>query len=783
MASPKKRRSNNTQTNQPSNLQTRDKVTVQKNSEPFIVDANVANPTDSLGLHSIVGHLDLDPYAWITLYGDSEELATRNGLKALHISNEESKYPRASFSIFVPDYRDAEDGQRGKDYFVPSEPGRPITKFHLGAVFYINWGYKSNNIKWGPFRVTERSISFEEGTAILRVTGLIASRLKSIITAEVFDTTPEESAIHKMAKKAGLNVSTQYLTSEEKQRLFSDTKLVTTKGDDLGQVIYKKCRELDIDMRFSTDGRTLYLVTPFKGNLRKKPYKLTYGYPTSNISTIDIQTKHPIKKGQTPNFVTRLNQPITQTGGLIEERVFRIAVHGPLQYIDSNNQKKEFITGGVPLSRAMGVWIFPTYRTDDYGNIDTTSESNQSNAQVNAEKRWKVEEGFIVSAIQGGKGAYPTSVHNWSFLIEREIKVKGVIIQEDVTFNDLNDYYQKSEAARTLSVDNIKEVYILKTNTADKDGKFQGIKYSLGSTETQEDQRTESSSQEDKHTQIESIPNVTDDTKEGYEFIDIKDTAVVIDTDILRNKESVLKSGTEESIAELEAYNKAVSQLQERVKSSNGQLGFREETKGEITGFVLTQKVRKDPANPKTESNKKTNTSDTSSSSPDKPNSSFTPATMQSGVGRPSRRLTTTDVNIKFKAGDYRMNVGEHLRIDSLHKKLDGVYFIYKEEHSIDVNGFHTTVSCKRAVGTLKNKYGNELSKDMGEGQDINSRKAVGVEKSEKAAIIDKQKSDQILQTINKEYRQRRNSDAYGKQLAKEKQNTFYQNRGTNRLQ
>ena len=122
----------------------------------------------SIPFHSIVGHLDLDPYVWITLAkdkGTDREFSItplRSGLKNISLSNETQKYPKVDFTLYVPDYRLANQENQTDD-----NSGRAITELHIGARFYVKWGYASNHTQWGPFRVMERDISFEEGTHIL----------------------------------------------------------------------------------------------------------------------------------------------------------------------------------------------------------------------------------------------------------------------------------------------------------------------------------------------------------------------------------------------------------------------------------------------------------------------------------------------------------------------------------------------------------------------------------------------------------------------------------------
>ena len=174
--------------------------------------------------------------------------------------------------------------------------------------------------------------------------------------------------------------------------------------------------------------------------------------------------------------------------------------------------------------------------------------------------------------------------------------------------------------------------------------------------------------------------------------------------------------------------------------------------------------MRKVPSEPSTGKNPNQSTSDTGSSTIDKPSSSFVPASLQSGVGRPSRRTSTTDLSIKLKAGDHSLNIGDLIRIDSLHKKIDGVYYIHREKHTIGVDVFHTTINCKRAVYKLVDQHqSKDKSVSIEKGQSGTTRVPVGTEDAERVVVIDKDESDRILKEEeekqanikrNKEFRQ-----------------------------
>ena len=136
-----------------------------------------------------------------------------------------------------------------------------------------------------------------------------------------------------------------------------------------------------------------------------------------------------------------------------------------------------------------------------------------------------------------------------------------------------------------------------------------------------------------------------------------------------------------------------------------------ERTFGSVTQSVL---IRRDPAKPTEKKSKEGEVSDTSSGDSTNPNSSFKPKAQSSGVGRPSRRITRTKISIDLKAGDWTMRVGTIIEIVDLHKKINGYYYVFSEEHTIDSNGFHTSIQCRKASQRMVDKYSGKSKKRSG---------------------------------------------------------------------
>ena len=99
------------------------------------------------------------------------------------------------------------------------------------------------------------------------------------------------------------------------------------------------------------------------------------------------------------------------------------------------------------------------------------------------------------------------------------------------------------------------------------------------------------------------------------------------------------------------------------------------------------------------------------------------PASISTGTPRPSRSLSGLKVTLRLKAGDWTMRVGKIVELTNVYKTVDGFYYIHSEEHQIDDNGFHTTLTCKRATHRQVSdaKQGKVTSLKKGTRKDGNS--------------------------------------------------------------
>jgi hypothetical protein len=423
---------------------------------------------------------------------------------------------------------------------------------------------------------------------------------------------------------------------------------------------------------------------------------MTYGYPTSNIARIDVETKHPIKKGVSPNFVQTNGQKpssnFAQTGETI-----RYAVQGRIPYLDKDNKEQEWIIGAKP-HLAWGKWIFPTQDTEDDGITVLPNSSDKGYAQAikNAEKVWKPEEGYKVSATQGGEGADARNAASWALLIEKEYE-----LQPNTLFKD--KFVTFAEYVKLSAKNGSQTVTVIKNVNPNEDGNIEVRQYRVIPKQPSvnppakkvDDAKTST-------TTVQTVVNSDPDVPEGEEVIDkvIPIESASIRTDILNFKGKNLRDKYKKQLKEYEEK----TQFYKDVAASDKSYKFQETIVGDYTQASMIQ-VRRDPSKA-SDKKKSAGSADTASTDPSKPQTGFKPKSQVSGVGLPNRRITLTTVTIDLKAGDWTMRVGTIIEIVDLHKKINGFYYVFAEEHSIDTNGFHTKIKCKKASQRMVNQYG-----------------------------------------------------------------------------
>ena len=692
----------------------------KRNSEPKrykITNSYKSNNYETESMAYKVGFTELQPYAWITLKGDEDREAifyyssnkaftkftpTRHGLKSIKLINEVGKYPKVEFSLYVPDYRKLGSTMSVGTNKIDHHPGRPLEKFKIGARFDVKWGYSSSHTIWKDFRVIERDIAFEEGTAILSVVGLMGSRLLATTSSEVFTNTYGFSAVDQITKIMGLDFNKSELLGDELLELYDDERFMVTQGGDLGQAMWADAQKIDVQVYFNPELNELRFSTPFKYELVKrgmKPLKMIYGFPASMISSIDVETKFPKKRGTAPN----LNKGNTQfVGGATGDQKpgsysIDVVVAGPLLL----NGKVVFIGAGRFLAYLKNQGPFPYIAKGSNAKDKISRHYEGSNLYVND----------ITATTKQGIDKRDSDEHYFQIIKKLTFTKDRYKINTRVTHID--EY-------NTLYIPKAREGIIgllpISFNPNTQQVTFQEVTKPDSDT-TQEKNKSEASKKptqsEPTTTTIES-KNKSGLTAEGEELKDeyvweaVEVTGKVSSYEAERGHKnySIVKDSRKQ-------VEETLKELKEQAGSNKDKYQIKEYDIKDTTKYKVQIEVkkRKNPAVPEESKDTEENTSD---SAPDDSSSGFKPASFGDPNFKSSKKIALTTITIKLKAGDWSMRIGRLIEIVDLYKTIDGVYYISKEEHTVDTSGFNTSFECKRASKKMVNNYGKRFIKGKG---------------------------------------------------------------------
>ena len=723
--------------------------------KPVIAEAR-SRTIDTLPLSAIIGEDSLAPYAWIILKGDEQLEAqfevykgggansgapTRHGLRVMRIMNEHGKYPTVEFELYIPEYR---KGGPKDDL----DLARPLKKLRIGAEFSIKWGYRDAHTRWGLFRVMERDIQFAQGTALLTIKAQMGYKMSSTITADVFSTTFGDSAIDKLARLIDMPVNLSDTLSDEYQSLLTQESTAVSGGGSLSAAIYKEAQKQDLEMVYDPEQDALKLVTPFKLDLvsrGSKPVKMTYGFPSSPIQSLHVETKHPKKAGRSARSTKGVTRGLE--GAVIDEKGGTITsiVRGTVRVAGQENVflNYGYTVQGLPsLTQYLDVSAFangPDNTIDPEKGLNLTA----SRVIENAEKVYPPAKGFIVSINSDLNQFAPPAISGYyHVIVQRKFQMpkNWVVVRDDLkVFNaagrDTSLYASwanqskitelTSEAIRGKSAFIIQAapalyngglVYPVKVYGRDP-AKVEGQAPKGGAKE--ETNPTSTTVTARPRGDLESAP-------EGEEFIDIKedirsDPDRFIRSELLRQRRKglTLSPETEAKVKRFEAKER---ELFHRAQAKNQRLVKR--NLGLETQLVL--QARRPNATSRKQEQTEQN-ADSASADASTPRSDAKPLGVSSGKARPSRRLTLMTLRIRMKAGDWTLRTGKLIEIVDVYESINGIYYIHGEEHVIDDSGFHTEIICKKATSKQIAQYGTTRKVRKG------TRKPNSGEKGDKA--------------------------------------------------
>lgn len=662
---------------------------------------------DTLPFHSLVGHTELTPYFWIIPkdrpYPPEFDFLNplRKNIKSVTLNNAYGKFPTVEFEMYVPDFRKVSSTINIGDTVRNSDPGRVIDYFKLGKSFNIRWGYVSNHTEWKDLRVIDRQVTFEDGTALLTVKGRFGSRLSATVSSEVFTSTYGKSAIDQIAALVDMKTDYRELLDEEYDRMFNEHTTATLAGNTLAIGTYVFSQKNDFDMFFDPEANSMKFSTPFKYEIIRrgvKPYKMTYGYPTSNISTIEIETKYPKKKGKGARKTKPLSQKPNATAIVNDkegEAVFVVA--GPIRYQTPEGEK----------STTIG-----TYLQYAFYSLDGSNNFNESIGLEEAEKKYPPNKGFKVSYARRDDDP-----NYGQYLIQRIVQLPKNLTKETKTVTKAEYTLLLSEQAsgkKFLSVNENVETGVNQLNVTIY---TKGEPLSEGDTNREE--RAETEEEELSSSTIESSPKEDDDAPEGEEFEDkwvaVGGSRAHVDKvtyEYNKDKTGLLAN------QDVEEFKESVKALEEEARRKGDNYRVNVEDQGSLKYLYLEKSVkvpvRKDPSKPKEDGEDSKSSSESASPDPSTPAPPFKPIGQQSGLPRRTSRLKTTKVRVRLKAGDWTMRVGRIIEIVDIHKSLNGYYYVFSEEHVISTDGFHTEFECRKASKKDVNLYGRGRIRSKG---------------------------------------------------------------------
>ena len=706
---------------------------------PRKVSAEVRELGDNsvdLAFHSLIGHTELTPYFWITpkkrpIPPEIDFVnPLRKNIKSINLTNAYGKFPTVEFEMYIPEFRQLSTTMVVGDYVKKRDPGKIIDYFKLGESFSVKWGYVSNHTEWSGFRVIDRQVAFEDGTALLTVKGRIGSRLSATITSDVFTASYGKTVFDQIAGLVDMKVNYRELLDEEYDELLKQDNPVLFSGSNtLAIGAYLQATKADVELYLDPINNEMRLTTPFKYEIIKrgtKPYKMTYGYPTSNIASIDLETKYPKKKGTGIRKSKPLSQKPSGTAIINSKAGTAQYVHaGVVKYTDQNNQEKRFEVGTLT----------------DYNklSLNTNGEFNSIVGLKLLEEEFPPNEGYQVFFVEES-----TNRNYGDYLI-----VRNVSLPKELTLERRN--VTSAEYGLLLVQSTQNKLFVSTNNVINDDGLLEVIVYKRkvdSGVNIEEEVEPETDEMVFEATTIEATPK-GGDTEEGDELEDrwvkVEGQKAYIDAQhyaAKKGKTGLLASGTvtefEEQLAVLkqEAQDKG-EDFRVSKKNLGSTLLYQLEKKIQV-------KVRTDPANAKEDDDGGKGSSESASPNASTPAPPFKPIAQQSGAPRRARRLKTTKVRIRLKAGDWTMRVGRIIEIVDIHKSLNGFYYVFSEEHSVGTDGFHTEIECRKASKKAVNNYGKTIrrkgskKKEKGGTRNAKSGETVDVKKAtDKTLVID----------------------------------------------
>jgi len=670
-----------------------------KKSEFFIPERTnldlkeLSGGQDDLSFYSLVGHTNLDPYAWISLDNENEfsdfynYFSVRRGKKpnvagivSLVYKNEYKKFPTVEFEFTEPDYRklrvESSIGGGGSE-FTKKFTSKRIEKLKYGKVFYIRFGYVSSHVQYGPFTIIETDLKFEQGTAICKIKGRLGHKLRSVSSVKYFSNTSPFDIVNQMANLTGLRINTKDLLEDELEEMRQE-RIDVSSQENVGKLQFDVANKMGFDLYYNPQDNSLHFESPFKLELLnkgKKPYKMSYGFPSSSIDEIEVKVHRPKKRRRPTGGKLPMTHGKKKNEVLMLEKKARSLIHGVI---------KTDLGTIVPLSSySLLVYVqegveTPAGNTPVQGTKEYLEETYKNSDNI----QYQIEKSGIVLARQKKEFYNIYAIVKTGEELEQEIiTVNGTQnLQKEV--GDPNQIITDVSQIKETGIDQYSVTILRKRKKLKK-----GSKAKSQSSSVLEGKITDTIDIDNKR--LTKIGEVRFKNK--------------IDIDSVYQETNLPDSQRSRNI---KAYRKLKRREAQLNKVSGNYVRIIPQDK---TRFALYSYLD-ERGNPFKDS-----LIYAEEDGDDKQAFEYVPAAKNKPKTLVSRQIRSRakvvgkrkELKITLRAGDWTMECGRLIELTDVYHEYRGYYYVYSVEHEIGSDGFHTKIGCRVASKRLVNNANN----------------------------------------------------------------------------
>ena len=602
------------------------------------------------------GFQNAHPFVWIVLedniekqkeFYDGSGIALRENLVSLNVKNEKGKYPQVDIEVLLPNALSLDTLEEKR-----------LDLLTLGANIYVYFGYTSAHTRKGPYTIKSREIDYGSGTVSLKISASMGVKLNKTTTSNVVTKLGDKSVFDVLSNIVGIKADYSEILEEEFKK---SREAISNRGSDqtIGQRMWHHSTELDVDLYIDDGSNQVRLQTPYTFDLiarGKKPLRMTYGFPNSNIKKITYSEKLPNRKntggskgvvGNTQFFI----------GGSVDKKtgLVRQLVHGVLR-----TSSDQFLNFGNP-----------------YAAIHNINDKDGKK---------KIEQKFSSD----------------KYLVRRNDDLPISFTGQDVYYNIYRVFtanrlyevskYENKKLNQIEFVDLVNKGFIV-VIVGEGIGADLLIPVKVYSTNKEQARKLQTG------TKVKGTPTSTTSkmniSKQGVVYEETLIEKFSIPTKVVLNAEQSKKKA--EAVQKLNNY-KADSKYLVKEKKLNT-----------ITKYKVYEKVRTDPSKIKKEKEvEEQDPKETTTASSDKNLRSKSAPTGKTGLGSGNKKATARkserELKIELASGDWTLPVGSLIELIDLHSVNNGVYVVEAENHDISSSGYRTSLTCTKALSKGKNK-------------------------------------------------------------------------------